>query len=62
MILPTRSTFPKLFECVDIGRAIVEQILHETRTWQRAAQALRIARTDIELIAAAFAESEAARD
>jgi serine/threonine-protein kinase HipA len=46
----------------DRGRMIVEQILHETRTWRRTAQTLRIARADIELTAAAFVESEAARD
>lgn len=44
------------------GRAIVDQVLHETRAWRRTAQALKIARADIELTAAAFAESEAARD
>jgi hypothetical protein len=41
---------------------IVAQVLHETQAWRRTAQALRIARADIELTAAAFAESEAARD
>ena len=46
----------------DRGRAIVEQVLHETRAWRRTAHALKIARADIELTAAAFAESEAARD
>lgn len=44
----------------DRGRAIVEQVLHETREWRRAAQALKIARADIELTATAFAESDAA--
>jgi serine/threonine-protein kinase HipA len=43
----------------DRGRAIVEQVLHETREWRLAAQALRIARADIELTATAFAESDA---
>lgn len=46
----------------DRGRVIVEQVLHETRAWRRTAQALKIARADIELTAAAFAESEAAHD
>lgn len=44
----------------DRGRAIVGQVLHETREWRRAAQALKIARGDIELTATAFAESDAA--
>ena len=42
----------------DRGRAIVAEVLNETRHWRRAAQALKIARADIELTAAAFAESE----
>ena len=46
----------------DKGRAIVAQVLHETRAWRRTAQALKIARADIELTTGAFAESEAARD
>lgn len=46
----------------DRGRMIVAQVLHETQAWRRTAQGLRIARADIELTAAAFAESEAARD
>jgi len=46
----------------DRGRMIVEQVLHETQTWRRTAQALKIARADIELTAVAFAESGAARD
>jgi hypothetical protein len=33
-------------------------ILHETRRWRQAAQALKIARADIELTATAFAESD----
>jgi hypothetical protein len=37
----------------------VEEVLHETKTWRRAAQALKIARADIELTGAAFAESDA---
>jgi serine/threonine-protein kinase HipA len=47
-------------ESKDRGRAIVEQVLHETRAWRRAAQALKIARADIELTATAFEESDAA--
>ena len=43
----------------DRGAAIVEEVLHETKTWRRAAQALKIARADIELTGAAFAESDA---
>ena len=43
----------------DRGRAIVEQVLHETRRWRQAAQALKIARADIELTATAFGESNA---
>jgi len=43
----------------DRGRAIVEQVLHETRRWRQAAQALKIARADIELTATAFGESDA---
>ncbi len=38
------------------------EILHETRKWRQAAQALKIARADIELTATAFAESEVAND
>ena len=47
-------------ESKDRGRAIVREVLNETRHWRRAAQALRIARADIELTATALAESEAA--
>lgn len=43
----------------DRGAAIVDEVLHETKTWRRAAQALNIARADIELTGAAFAESDA---
>jgi hypothetical protein len=43
----------------DRGAAIVAEVLHETRQWRRAARALKIARADIELTAAAFAESDA---
>ena len=42
----------------DRGQAIVTEILHETRRWRQAAQALKIARADVELTAAAFAESD----
>lgn len=45
----------------DRGRAIVEQVLHETQRWRKVAQALQIARADIELTASAFAESDAAQ-
>jgi serine/threonine-protein kinase HipA len=48
-------------ESKDRGAAIVAEVLHETRQWRRAAQALKIARADIELTAAAFAESDAAQ-
>jgi serine/threonine-protein kinase HipA len=44
------------------GQAIVAEVLHETRRWRQAAQALKIARADIELTATAFAESDAAHD
>ncbi len=47
-------------ESKDRGAAIVAEVLHETRPWRRTAQALNIARADIELTAAAFAESDAA--
>src|SRR5580698_3678130 len=43
----------------DRGAAIVAEVLHETRQWRRAAQALKIARADVELTAAAFSESDA---
>src|SRR5580658_10853238 len=43
----------------DRGAAIVAEVLHETRQWRRAARTLKIARADIELTAAAFAESDA---
>lgn len=46
----------------DRGRVIVAEILHETRTWRQAAQALKIARADVEIVATAFAESDVARD
>jgi hypothetical protein len=36
-----------------------EGLLHETKTWRRAARALKIARADIELTGAAFSESDA---
>jgi serine/threonine-protein kinase HipA len=49
-------------ESKDRGRAIVAEVLNETRQWRRAAQALRIARADIELTATALAESDAAHD
>ncbi|MGH8305229.1 MAG: type II toxin-antitoxin system HipA family toxin [Steroidobacteraceae bacterium] len=42
----------------DRGAAIVEEVLRETRRWRAAAERLKIARADIELTAAAFAESE----
>jgi len=44
----------------DRGRVIVTEVLHETRKWRQAAQALKIARGDIELTATAFAESDVA--
>jgi serine/threonine-protein kinase HipA len=43
----------------DRGAPIVAEVLHETRQWRRAARTLKIARADIELTAAAFAESDA---
>ena len=43
----------------DRGAAIVAEVLRETRQWRRAARTLKIARADIELTAAAFAESDA---
>jgi len=43
----------------DRGAAIVAEVLHETRQWRRAARTLKISRADIELTAAAFAESDA---
>ena len=43
----------------DRGAAIVAEVLHETRQWRRAARTFKIARADIELTAAAFAESDA---
>jgi serine/threonine-protein kinase HipA len=46
----------------DQGRLIVAEILHETRRWRQAAQALKIARADVELTASAFAESDDAHD
>ena len=46
-------------ESKDRGAAIVAEVLHATQQWRRAAQALKIARADIELTAAAFAESDA---
>ena len=45
----------------DRGRAIVTEVLHETRNWRQGAHALKIARADIELTATAFAESDIAR-
>jgi serine/threonine-protein kinase HipA len=44
----------------DRGRRIVEEVLHEVRAWRKVAQQLKIARADIELTAAAFAEADAA--
>jgi serine/threonine-protein kinase HipA len=46
----------------DRGRLIVTEILHETRRWRQAAQALKIARADVELTATAFAASDDAHD
>lgn len=46
----------------DRGRLIVTEILHETRRWRQVAQALKIARADVELTATAFAESDVAND
>jgi serine/threonine-protein kinase HipA len=43
----------------DRGRVIITEVLRETRKWRQAAQALKIARADIELTATAFAESDA---
>ena len=43
----------------DRGAARVAEVLHETRRWRSGAHALKIARADIELTAAAFAESDA---
>jgi hypothetical protein len=45
----------------DRGVTIVAEVLHETKAWRRAAQALKIARADVELTAIAFAESDVAR-
>jgi serine/threonine-protein kinase HipA len=42
----------------DRGAAIVGEVLRETRQWRAAAEHLKIARADVELTAAAFAESE----
>jgi hypothetical protein len=44
------------------GRAIVREVLHETRRWRQAAQSLKIARADVELTATAFTESDSAQD
>jgi len=44
----------------DRGAAIVAEVLQETKTWRRAAQALKIAHADVELTATAFVESDAA--
>jgi serine/threonine-protein kinase HipA len=46
----------------DRGQAIVNDVLRETRKWRRAAQALKIARADVELTATAFAESDVAHN
>ena len=46
----------------DRGREIVREILHETRKWRQAAQALEISRADVEVTASAFAESDVAQD
>jgi serine/threonine-protein kinase HipA len=43
----------------DSGRAIVTEVLQETRRWRQAAQTLKITGADIELTATAFAESDA---
>ncbi|HEY6926496.1 MAG TPA: HipA domain-containing protein [Steroidobacteraceae bacterium] len=43
----------------DRGRVIITEVLRETRKWRQAAQAMKIARADIELTATAFAESDA---
>lgn len=45
----------------DAGQAIIAEILRATRAWRKAAQALNIARADIELTATAFSESDVAR-
>jgi serine/threonine-protein kinase HipA len=42
----------------DKGRAIVAEVLQETRRWRKTAQTLKISHADIELTAAAFAESD----
>jgi serine/threonine-protein kinase HipA len=44
----------------DKGRTILAEVLRETRRWRQAARALKIAHADVELTAAAFAESDAA--
>ena len=49
-------------ESKDRGRAIVAEVLNETRHWRRAAQTLRIVRADIELTATAFAEWDFAQE
>lgn len=46
----------------DRGRVIMTEVLHETRKWRQAAQALKIARADVELTATAFAESDVAHN
>jgi hypothetical protein len=46
----------------DKGRAIVAEVLNETRHWRGVAQTLKIARADVELTATAFAESDFAED
>ncbi|HEY1889406.1 MAG TPA: HipA domain-containing protein [Steroidobacteraceae bacterium] len=43
----------------DRGAAIVAEIVEETRHWRKAAESAGIARADIELMAAAFAPSDA---
>lgn len=44
----------------DRGRTIVAEVLQETRRWRQVAEVLKIARADVELTAAAFAESDVA--
>ena len=46
----------------DRGRIIVTEVLHVTRRWRQAAQALKIARADIELTATAFAASDSTHE
>jgi len=46
----------------DRGRVVITEVLNETRKWRQAAQALKIARADVELTATAFAESDLAHN